>query len=221
MVAPPGNYPDGAYPGVVVPAAYNVFVNTYATNADGSRFIPDPPTLSSNTPGPLKPGKTVMAMVDLWRNCRASTDPQTCALITYVNNAFDVTGCPNNLYNPGMIPATRLQLVYGYVNTGCSGDPRNDAVLERYVNLQYNWCRDYCVNGISPSNTPPKDFFNPYTRFIHEDLASNAYAFSVDDTVANVLLDGDGLIITVGGAEHLPCPKQLMGSPPMATCPAN
>src|SRR6516225_2903065 len=56
-------------------------------------------------------------------------------------------------------------------------------------------------------------------QLIHDTLGSNAYAFSVDDAVGLALLDGDGLIITVGGPANLPCPHPLTGSPQEPTCP--
>ena len=49
----------------------------------------------------------------------------------------------------------------------------------------------------------PQDVFNPYVKLIHQTLASNAYAFSIDDAVAFKSLPGDGIVITIAGAEGL------------------
>jgi hypothetical protein len=54
----------------------------------------------------------------------------------------------------------------------------------------------------------PQDVFNPYVKLIHQTLASNAYAFSIDDAVAFKSLPGDGIVVTVAGAGGLENPTQ-------------
>jgi hypothetical protein len=214
---PPGAYPDGAYPGAVAVGTFNMFTETYRTNQDGSRFIPSPPLVTSNLPDTpsVTPGIAVSNMIQLWKQC-SPANSATCKAITDIQTALADAGCPNPLYNPGMIPATQLDLVYGWVNSGCTGDfrpqipptPAQEKTFEDFLELQYNY-----------QNVRSKFIFNPWTQLIRNTLASNAYAFSVDDSVGFVLLDGDGLIITVGGATNLPCPRPLTGSPPPPTCP--
>ncbi len=51
--------------------------------------------------------------------------------------------------------------------------------------------------------------FDPYVALVHGPDYIDApytYAYSVDDAVGNMQTDGTGLIIAVGGAEHLPNP---------------
>jgi hypothetical protein len=236
---PPGSYPDGAYPGTVAVGPFNVFTETYRTGSDGARIILNPPKVSSNMPdGPIAPGATVSAMIDLWEHCPAPGSA-TCTAIADIKKALDAAGCPNPRYSPGMIPATQLDLVYGWVNSGCAGDfrpgipttPAQKATFEHYLKLQYNYCGDVASPGpgCPPAGVPQQSIFNPWTQLIHETLKSNAYAFSVDDAVGYVQLDGDGLIVTVGGADHLPCPHQLTPgplqpngtrAPPQPTCPS-
>ena len=239
---PAGSYPDGAYPGKVAVGPFNVFTETYRTVASGGRFIPSPPLVTSNLPGsPVTPGVAVSNMIALWKNC-TSPHPDsatTCTEISNIKTALAAAGCPDPLYNPGMIPATQLELVYGWVNSGCTGDfrpgnpstPSQEKTFESFLRLQYNYCGDIAspTPDCKPANVPSQSIFNPWTQLIHQTLNSNAYAFSVDDSVGFVLLDGDRLIISVGGTANLPCPHQLAPgalqpngtrAPPPPTCPS-
>ena len=150
---PSGSYPDGAYPGTVAVGPFNVFTETYRTDGKGVRFIPNPPLVTSNLPDtPVTPGIAVSNMIDLWEHCSAP-DLTTCAAITNIKQALADAGCPNTLYNPGMIPATQLDLVYGWVISGCAKDfrpgnpatPAQKATFEHYLKLQYNYCSDVPV----------------------------------------------------------------------------
>ena len=226
-VPPSGSYPDGAYPGTVAVGPFNVFTETYRTDANGNRIILSPPLVSSNVPGTptVMPGTTVSNMINLWEHCSSPVPDSaaTCKAITNIKTALDAAGCPNPLYNPGMIPATQLELVYGWVNSGCTGDfrpgipatPAQKQTFEAFLRLQYNYCGDVPSPepDCKPATVPAKSIFNPWTQLIHDTIKSNAYAFSVDDSVGFVLLDGDGLIITVGGTTNLPCPRQLTPGP--------
>jgi hypothetical protein len=69
-----------------------------------------------------------------------------------------------------------------------------DAAIRIYCDLQYNFFDPAVLPG---------DVFNPYVKLIHQTLASNAYAFSIDDAVAFKSLPGDGIVVTVAGAEGL------------------
>jgi len=238
LTPPAGPYPDGAYPGKVAVGSFNVFTETFRTDTDGARIVLNPPKVSSNVPdSAIAPGATVSAMIGLWKECSPSGSA-SCTAIADIKQALRGAGCPNPPYNPGMIPATQLDLVYGWVNSGCAGDfrpgipptPAQKATFEHYLKLQHNYCGDVASPGpgCPHANVPQGSIFNPWTQLIHETLKSNAYAFSVDDAVGYVQLDGDGLIITVGGAGHLPCPRQLLPgplqpngtrAPPQPTCP--
>ena len=65
-----------------------------------------------------------------------------------------------------------------------------DATIGTYCDLQYNFFDPAVL---------PQDVFNPYVKLIHQTLASNAYAFSIDDAVAFKSLPGDGVVITIAG----------------------
>jgi hypothetical protein len=58
------------------------------------------------------------------------------------------------------------------------------------------------VQPLDP-NVLPADVFNRYVKLIHQMLASNAYAFSIDDAVAFKSLPGTGVIITIAGVDGL------------------
>ena len=45
--------------------------------------------------------------------------------------------------------------------------------------------------------------FDPYVKLVHVTLASNAYAFSIDDEQAFKSLPGTGVIVTIAGANGL------------------
>jgi hypothetical protein len=54
--------------------------------------------------------------------------------------------------------------------------------------------------------------FHPYVALIHGPTFLNSpftYAYSVDDAVGNVLTDGDGIIVAVGGLRNLPNPDHF------------
>ena len=78
---------------------------------------------------------------------------------------------------------------------GIGGAVGYHAISNAYVDLQYH----------SPPD--PKTFgdFNRYTELIHSAkyLHVGEYAFSIDDAAGNMLEVGDGINITVGGAEGL------------------
>jgi hypothetical protein len=58
---------------------------------------------------------------------------------------------------------------------------------------------------------PPDGKFDPWVVLVHgkDYLNSTSYAYSVDDAVGNIQVDGDGLIIVVGGAFGLPNPDPI------------
>lgn len=78
---------------------------------------------------------------------------------------------------------------------GIGGAAGYHAISNAYVDLQYH----------SPPNPNTFGDFNRYTELIHSAkyLRVGEYAFSIDDAAGNMLEVGDGVNITVGGAQGL------------------
>ena len=92
---------------------------------------------------------------------------------------------------------TLLQSVYGWVPpANCTralvSVPGYDTAIHSYCDLQYNF--------FDPT-VPASDVFNPYVKLVHQSLASNAYAFSIDDAVVR------GRSITAYGIDVLITPR--------------
>lgn len=109
-----------------------------------------------------------------------------------------------DLWNRCTLATTLLQSVYGWVSPpGCATPLVNiaglDAAIRTCCELQYNF--------FDPG-VPSTDVFNPYVKLLRQGLAANAYAFSIDDAVAFKSLPGDGIVITVAGANGLENPTQ-------------
>jgi hypothetical protein len=80
-----------------------------------------------------------------------------------------------------------------------SRNPNYQMVKDEFDQLQY-W-----VNVLKGDYGT----FDPYVALVHGPTYINApytYAYSVDDAVGNMQTDGTGLVIAVGGPEHLPNP---------------
>ena len=88
---------------------------------------------------------------------------------------------------------------------------RYQQVKKQFDELQY-W-------PAGSDGTKEKPFggeFDPYLVLIHDSKylgAKNAYAYSVDDAVGNMNVQGDGLILAVGGTANLP--NQNPAAPPI------
>ena len=190
---PAGGQP---YPQPQLPSTDTVYAESFRDPP------PAPPVLSSDTlTGIGVLGQVAQGTLDLWTKCTSTTPVQspTCTQIRQINSFFqnDFQQC-----FPGQaLPATKdlLQIVYGWVQfPGCSTPLAQvsgyDAAISTYCDLQYNFF-DLAVL--------PEDVFNPYVKLIHQTLASNAYAFSIDDAVAFKSLPGTGIVITIAGAEGL------------------
>ena len=145
---------------------------------------------------------------------------------TYKNPSF---GCNSDGMNPNPVPLTRVLLlahVHGWApfNINCTNTrgnllentpgyfvdnppkPRNyakyQAVKKKFDLLQY-WPAAVGENTL-------RGRFNPYAVLIHGADYINApfvYAYSVDDAVGNMQVEGDGLILAVGGVNGLPNPN--------------
>ncbi len=197
QVCPGGVSP---YPEPFVPSTNTVYAETFRAG-----LPPAPPILSSYTPTvdrQLPP--LAKATLDLWLNCTTSTadTSTTCVKIRDVNQFF--VDAYRACFPGQPLPDTGLFLrdVYGWVQfPNCPGSvgplsrqPRYDQVIQTYCELQYNF--------FDPT-VPAAQHFNPYVKLVHQTLASNAYAFSIDDAVSFKGIPGTGVIITVGGANGL------------------
>ena len=187
-----------------VASANVVFAELYKVPA------PSPPVLSSNTTktsgkNPAL-GTVAKGVVTLWTTCTTTSNKSdTCMKIRDVFNFFS----KNYLDTCGLGPPlpdtpTMLRQVYGWAEfPGCShalvDTPGYAKTISEYCELQYN----YLVTGIKTL-----ELFNPYTQLIHKTLATNAYAFSIDDKAAFKSVPGDGLIITIGGKKGLVYPNE-------------
>jgi hypothetical protein len=167
---------------------------------------PAPPVLSSDTLNGIGDlGIIAQGTLDLWKKCTGSTTDgtATCQRIREVNEFFvtDYHKCFPN----APLPSTEVFLrdVYGWAQfPGCS-PPLSSTLgyaqaIDTYCTLQYNFF---------DSSVSPAYIFNPYVRLIQEttpgSLASNAYAFSIDDAVSFKSLPGDGIIVTIAGPNGL------------------
>jgi hypothetical protein len=190
---------DAPYRLPKVPSTNVVFAESYKVPA------PSPPVLSSDTTETSGEdpalGTVAKRLVSLWTVCMTTTvTSATCTKIRDVFNFFKT----NYLVTCGLGPPlpdtpTMLTQVYGWAEfPGCShalvDTPGYATTISEYCELQYN----YLITGILPSG-----LFNPYAQLIHQTLASNAYAFSIDDKAAFKSVPGDGLIITIGGENGL------------------
>ncbi len=194
---PPGSAP---YPLPQIPSTNTVYAESFRDPP------PAPPVLSSDTLNGIGDlGITAQGTLNLWKRCTGSiTDgTATCQRIREVNEFFvtDYHQCFPN----APLPNTEdfLRDVYGWVQfPGCStplsSAPGYTVAIDTYCTLQYNFF---------DSSVLPTYIFNPYVRLIHDTipgtLASNAYAFSIDDAVSFKSLPGDGIIVTIAGPNGL------------------
>ena len=195
---PPGGQP---YPQPQLPSTDTVYAESFRDPP------PAPPVLSSDTlAGRGVLGTLAQGTLDLWTRCTAAGAPPstTCTRIQAVDAFFkaDYAQCFPSRPLPDI--DDYLQVVYGWVQfPGCTGSLAKvagyDAAIGAYCDLQYNF--------FDPT-VPASDVFNPYVELVHETLASNAYAFSIDDAVAFKSVPGTGLVITVAGARGLEVQRQ-------------
>lgn len=190
---PPGSEP---YRLPQIPSTNTVYAESFRNPP------PAPPVLSSDTLNGIgKLGTIAQGTLDLWKRCTASTTDgtATCQRVREVNAFFvaDYHRC----FPQAPLPSTEdfLRGVYGWVQfPGCSAPlssaPGYATAIGTYCDLQYNF--------FDPS-VLPEYVFNPYVRLIHQTLASNAYAFSIDDAVSFKSIAGDGIIVTIAGPNGL------------------
>jgi hypothetical protein len=156
-----------------------------------------------------RPGAAIDKMKALWKTCTTTTDPRlVCVRIRRVDDFFRANyakyktlGCKPTV---PLNEHTLLSHVYGWVpfNENCAGTGTNalkdtpgySGTHAAYILLEYN----------------PPGAFNPYVELVHGKKyldMSGAYAFSIDDALGNMLEDGDGIIVAVGGTDGLVNPK--------------
>jgi hypothetical protein len=217
-------YPDA---GIRVPSPLILF-NFYMNPGKFNVHEPDGTTQSVYEIVPEKPPLLVQDMMDQWTLCTGSkaTSANCPEYKVYreVNNTFLTSyeiyyeKCaafiPKFLQpvvnNPDLLSPSLyafLRYVHGWVpfNQGCKvavpelPTPKSGSrVPLDYINLQYNYLTKPPGTGATGQQV-----FNPYTKFIHQNLRSTAYAFSIDDRTAFLSNAGGGLIIAVGGPNGL------------------
>jgi hypothetical protein len=202
--------PDGVkhYPEPQVPSANVLYAESFRNPP------PAPPILTSDTlKGIGELGDVGQGTLDLWTSCTTTTKASpTCTKIREVNNFFtnDYKKCFGTappVSDPNFLRSTFLRDVYGWAQfAGCSASLHDTlpneypSAIKTFCALQYNF---FTLNRADHA-----DVFNPYVELIHVTLASNAYAFSIDDEQAFKHITGDGVVITVAGTKGLENTKQ-------------
>lgn len=166
-----------------IPGAYNVIVAN--------------PDLTE----PEKSNTTALLSTN-YANCVNNVAAPNHAECVLVNNLFltNYTQC----FGAGAPTLAQLiPRVYGWVAfTGACGlnplasTPGYSAAETAYHTLQYFFNPNYAGD------------FNPYVQLVHVALAMNVYAYSIDDAVGNINTIGNGIVITMGGANGLSNPLQ-------------
>jgi len=118
---------------------------------------------------------------------------------------FESLNCP--IIAPGRVklPVSSLPPT-GTPSPPLSGPGQSGAAPINYISLQYNWDQI--------PQPAPRLWFNAYTRFIHDTIKANAYAFSIDDAASVMNIGASGLILTIGGANGLENTSQF--PPPLS-----
>ena len=159
-----------------------------------------------------QPGAAIDSLKAQWSYCTTNLADTTeiCQDIRTVNDFFTTNynsyrqlvaqgSCTPSTTPPAQpVLEDMVKHVYGWVpwNEHCSGGASANnlalqsdfaAVHKTYIELQY---------------LPPLGTFNPYVNLVHgKDYLDmpGSYAFSIDDDVGNMLVNGEGVIITVAG----------------------
>jgi len=204
----PNGPPSGisAYPLPQVASANLMYAESFSEPA------PAPPTLTSDADPPWvnkavygELGSVGQGTLDLWNNCTTAAAPgKTCNQIRSIKSFFvadykECFGRAPDLTDPNVLHQF-LREVYGWAQfPGCS-DSLAKVLPDQYPVAIQTFC-DLMYNFFSVTNDA--DVFNPYVKLVHVMLASNAYAFSIDDEQAFKSIPGTGVIITVGGVKGL------------------
>jgi hypothetical protein len=216
--------------------ALNKFVAPTSPYAGWPQFIDDQKEIILKVPSALhaiagdpdltpKPWPPLIKMQDFWENCTKAGSKSTLPICTpmrdvrkmfaanYTNykNNFAALGCDTKKSPLPLTNDLMFAHVHGWApfNENCPSSRTNlleqtpaykadnflkyREVKEEFDKLQY-W---------------PNGAFNPYSLLIHGENYINTpyvYAYSVDDAVGNMQVEGKGLIIAVGGTHGLPNP---------------
>lgn len=166
------------------------------------------------------PGKSIDTIKALWKQC---LDPADCKTfdpnMNLVKQLFTAnfqkyqnqySGCSPRVPNPNTpeeLVKEMLKHIYGWVpfNEGC-----NDADTNAIKYMPGAQAVQVVYTDVLQKNETgqAKPGFNPFVTLIHSKdyMDMNAYAFSVDDAVGNMLELGDGIVLSVGGKGGLPNP---------------
>jgi hypothetical protein len=207
-VPSPNGPPRGitTYPQPQVPSANFMYAESYRVPAPAPPTLTsdgDPPWVTKRTHGQL--GDVGQGTLDLWNKCTTGGGTsKTCTQIQAIRDFFVADykvcfGAPPRLNDPNVLHAF-VRDVYGWVQfEGCAGSLANTlpaqypAAIKTFCDLMYNF---FTV-------TDDSEVFDPYVKLVHVTLASNAYAFSIDDEQAFKSLPGTGVIVTIAGANGL------------------
>lgn len=126
------------------------------------------------------------------------------------NQNFDKWKCSENDRASGDV-MSMVGHIYGFTpfNDGCGNSKLN--LLEETAGYRDDNYKEFRrVKGLFDDlQLAPEGKFDPYVLLIHDKKylnAPNVYAYSVDDALGNMQVDGSGLILAVGGADRLPNP---------------
>lgn len=133
------------------------------------------------------------------------------------NQNFDKWNCKEKSRASG----DRMSMIghiYGWTpfNDGCGDSKLN--LLEETAGYKDNDYKKYheVKSQFDDLQLAKDGTFDPYVLLIHDKKylnAKNVYAYSVDDALGNMQVDGSGLIIAVGGKDRLPNPDEA--TPPV------
>jgi hypothetical protein len=192
---------------VKIPSPLNVF---------GRNLTADQPDLSAPPWAPLD------KLVDNYKDCvNKKLDGTFCDNIREVqtmfkknlsnyNQNFDKWKCKEASRASGDV-MSMVGHIYGFTpfNDGCGNAKLN--LLEETAGYRDDNYKEFRrVKGLFDDlQLAPNGKFDPYVLLIHDKKylnAPNVYAYSVDDALGNMQVDGSGLILAVGGADRLPNP---------------
>jgi hypothetical protein len=191
---------------------------------------------------PQPPWAPFTALINQWNACNPTGTGPLCPNIQALRKLIvtNYTFCTNLAVTPATEPLI-ISHAYGWTpfNTAPGASPAAPCVNQPSVSHLLQDTPGYFVpaQGRTPINyaayqrvkeqfdalqywpnpTAPNGLFDPYLLLIHGADYINtdrAYAYSVDDALGNMQVEGDGLIIAVGGTNGLPNPNK-------ATSPIN
>jgi hypothetical protein len=216
--------PQGKALPAKIPSSLEIFLNSAAFN-NTNVFLPAP--VSS---------QPIAGMIKQWDDCvNQNSSAPICPLIKSVSALLDANYINyKNVYmndrpnwtndwlcmGPPVEKTEQLVLAHLYGWGPFLGNCKNTAANQLYDTPGYNDPTQPVNYGTVKAQFDQLQYwvdvlkgdygvFDPYVSLIHGPDYLNApytYAYSVDDAVGNMQTDGTGLIIAVGGPQHLPNP---------------